>query len=79
MLNAAARLGEFDKPALVAWSADDELFPLEDGHRLAGALPNSQFELITGARTFSMIDQPEVVTDLIADFAALRRSGVRVR
>jgi pimeloyl-ACP methyl ester carboxylesterase len=71
MLDAAARLGEFDKPALIAWSADDEFFPLDDGHRLADALPNSQFELINDARTFSMIDQPDAVADLVAEFAAL--------
>ncbi len=73
MLDAAARLGEFHKPALVAWSADDEFFPLEDGRRLADALPNSHFEVITDARTFSMIDQPDTVADLVAEFAALPR------
>ncbi len=48
-LDAAARLHEFTKPALIAWSADDLFFPVDDGRRLAGALPNSRFELI-GAR-----------------------------
>jgi pimeloyl-ACP methyl ester carboxylesterase len=69
MLRAAARLPQFNKPALIAWSADDQFFPLEDGHRLAEVLPNSRFELVERARTFSMIDQPDVLADLIADFA----------
>ncbi len=68
MLRTAARLPRFTKPALIAWSADDQFFPLEDGHRLAEALPNSRLKLIERARTFSMIDQPDVLADLIADF-----------
>lgn len=69
-LDAAARLPEFAKPALIAWSADDAFFPLEDGRRLAAALPDARLEVIDGARTFSMIDQPDELARLIADFAA---------
>jgi pimeloyl-ACP methyl ester carboxylesterase len=69
MLEAGARLPGFTKPALVAWSADDTFFAPEDAHRLADALPNSRLEMIEGARTFSMIDQPDALADLIADFA----------
>ncbi|HEY2650390.1 MAG TPA: alpha/beta hydrolase [Solirubrobacteraceae bacterium] len=66
---AAARLPQFTKPALVAWSADDAFFPREDGQRLADALPNSRLEVIENARTFSMIDQPDRLAELIAGFA----------
>jgi pimeloyl-ACP methyl ester carboxylesterase len=69
MVEAAARLPRFSKPALIAWSADDEFFPLDDGRRLAATLPDSRLELIEHARTFSMIDQPDILADLIADFA----------
>jgi len=72
VLDAGARLPEFTKPALVAWSADDTFFPVEDGRRLAEALPDSRFELIEHARTFSMIDQPDVLAELICEFAAER-------
>jgi pimeloyl-ACP methyl ester carboxylesterase len=68
-VEAAARLPRFTQPALVAWSADDAFFPLEDGQRLAEALPNSRLEVIENARTFSMIDQPDRLAELIADFA----------
>lgn len=61
----AARLPEFDGPALIAWSADDAFFPLGDGERLAATLPNARLEVIEGARTFSMIDQPQRLTDLM--------------
>src|SRR6202035_2959452 len=68
-LIAAERLPEFTKPALVAWSADDAFFPLEDGRRLAATLPNARLSVIERARTFSMIDQPDVLDELISDFA----------
>jgi pimeloyl-ACP methyl ester carboxylesterase len=69
-VDAGARLPSFAKPALIAWSADDAFFPLEDAHRLAETLPNARLEVIEGARTFSMIDQPDVLTGLIAEFAS---------
>ena len=68
-VHAAARLPRFGKPALVAWSADDVFFALEDGQRLAEVLPDGRLEVIERARTFSMIDQPDALADLIADFA----------
>ena len=68
-VRAASLLPWFTKPALVAWSADDVFFPREDGHRLAAALTNGRLEVIENARTFSMIDQPDRLADLIAGFA----------
>jgi len=72
-VRAGARLTQFTKPALIAWSADDEFFPLEDAKRLAAALPNSRVEVIPQAKTFSMIDQPDVLADLITEFSAAPR------
>ncbi len=77
-LRAAARLPQFTEPALIAWSADDAFFPLEDGQRLAEALPGGRLEVIENARTFSMIDQPERLAELIAEFAdggSIRRAA----
>jgi pimeloyl-ACP methyl ester carboxylesterase len=68
-LDAAARLPGFTKPALIAWSADDAFFPQSDGRRLADALPYSRLEVIENARTFSMLDAPDVLAGLIAEFA----------
>jgi hypothetical protein len=74
-IRAAEKLPQFTKPALVAWSADDAFFPLEDGKRLAEALPNSRFEVIDGARTFSMIDQPDALAGLVANFVGAGAVG----
>src|SRR4029077_8952424 len=65
----AARLPEFDKPALIAWSADDVFFPLGDGERLAATIPNARLEVIEGARTFSMVDRPDRLADLLSTIA----------
>jgi pimeloyl-ACP methyl ester carboxylesterase len=69
-LEAGKRLSLFTRPALVAWSGDDEFFPLEDGRRLAATLADARLEVIDRARTFSMIDRPDELAGLIADFAA---------
>ncbi len=67
--NAAAdRLPQFDKPALIAWSKDDRVFPIADAHKLAADLPNSRVELVEGAYTFSMEDNPDQLATLIAGF-----------
>ncbi len=68
-VRAGERLTQFAKPALIAWSADDEFFALEDAKRLGAALPNSRLEVIAQAKTFSMIDQPDTLADLITEFA----------
>ncbi len=65
----AARLPEFDKPTLIAWSADDVFFKQEDGAHLAATIPNARLEVIGGARTFSMIDQPDRLADLLSTIA----------
>jgi pimeloyl-ACP methyl ester carboxylesterase len=65
---AADRLGEFDKPALIAWSRDDKFFKPEHAERLAQDLPNARLEWIDDARTFSSEDQPERLAELIAGF-----------
>jgi pimeloyl-ACP methyl ester carboxylesterase len=80
IVSAAKRLPQFTKSALIAWSKDDAFFPLEDGRRLAAALPNSQLEVIGQARKFSMIDRPEQLADLIVGVAhasAIRRAASR--
>lgn len=67
-LAAAERFGEFGKPVLIAWSAEDKVFPLRYGERLAAAFPNARLETIADARTFSPEDQPAVLADLILGF-----------
>jgi pimeloyl-ACP methyl ester carboxylesterase len=67
--NAAAdKLGGFERPALVAWSGADKVFPKDDAERLAADLPQARLEFVEGARTFSAEDKPERLAELIAGF-----------
>jgi pimeloyl-ACP methyl ester carboxylesterase len=66
--DAADRLRDFHKPALIAWSADDRAFPVSDAHGLANDLPNARLELVEDAYTFSMEDNPDRLSELIAAF-----------
>jgi len=68
-IKAGEELRAFDRPALIAWSADDKFFPRADGERLVATIPGARFELVEGARTFSPEDRPERLAELIASFA----------
>jgi pimeloyl-ACP methyl ester carboxylesterase len=65
---AADRLGEFRKPALIAWSRDDRFFKPAHAERLAQELPNARLEWIENARSFSPEDEPARLAELIAAF-----------
>jgi pimeloyl-ACP methyl ester carboxylesterase len=68
LLDAAAKLTGWDRPALVAWSKNDRFFPLEHAERLAALIPKARLEWIEGARTFSPEDRPERLAELIGAF-----------
>ncbi|OBH31200.1 hypothetical protein A5692_17525 [Mycobacterium sp. E342] len=65
---AADRLTGFDKPALVLWADNDKIFPRDHGRRLAKLLPQGQFELIAGSRTFIPEEQPDRLVTAIEGF-----------
>ncbi len=67
-LAAAERFKEFDKPVLVAWSAEDRFFPPSHGRRLAAEFPQGQYVPIRDAYTFSSEDNPEALTKAISGF-----------
>jgi pimeloyl-ACP methyl ester carboxylesterase len=67
-LEAAERLGEFDKPVLIAWAAADKVFPLADAQRQAAILPNARLRTVQDSYSFVPEDQPEELAALIAEF-----------
>ena len=69
---AADRLGQFEKPALMAWSKEDRFFKAEHAERLALDLPDSRLRCVEDSRTFSMEDNPARVAELIAAFVRER-------
>lgn len=72
---AAESLRGFDKPALVVWAADDKLFPLEHGRRLAELLPQGRFEIVPDSRTFIPEEQPERLAAILREFLVRGESG----
>jgi pimeloyl-ACP methyl ester carboxylesterase len=66
---AADRLAEFDKLALIAWSRNDRFFKPAHAERLAHDLPDARLSWIENARTLSPEDEPARLADLIAKFA----------
>lgn len=67
---AAEALRGFDKPALVLWAQDDKIFPREHGRRLAELMPQGQFELMPGSRTFIPEEQPDRLAERVREFTA---------
>jgi pimeloyl-ACP methyl ester carboxylesterase len=61
LLAAAGTLRNFDRPALVAWAAEDRLMPREHGPRLAELLPQGRFVEIADSFTLVPEDQPAVL------------------
>lgn len=70
-LAAAERLRTFRGPALVAWAADDRVFPPADGRRLAELFPAGRFEPIPDSYTFVPEDQPAELARAIRSLLAL--------
>lgn len=67
-LDAADRLGGFNRPALVAWGAGDKVFPLSDGQKLVQRLPDARLRTIHDTYVFIPEDQPQELVRLIAEF-----------
>lgn len=65
-LEAAERLRDFDRPAVLAWSREDKFFPPEHAERLAAILPQGRVEWVEDAYTFSPEDRPDRVAEIVA-------------
>jgi len=68
LVDAAARLPGFDRPALVVWSDRDRVMPPEHGRRLAGLLPHGRVVEVADSYTLIPLDQPARLAELIRDF-----------
>ena len=67
-LEAAEKLGAFDRPVLLAWAREDRVFPISLAERLAEILPDATIAPIADSLTFVPLDQPEVLANLIVEF-----------
>jgi pimeloyl-ACP methyl ester carboxylesterase len=60
----------FSKPVLLAWGAADRLFPLDHARRLEADFADARVEVMNGASTFVMLDQPDELAAKIAAFVS---------
>jgi pimeloyl-ACP methyl ester carboxylesterase len=58
LLAGTLRLSGFQRPALVAWAAEDRVMPRDHGRRLAELMPNARLVEIADSRTLIPEDQP---------------------
>jgi pimeloyl-ACP methyl ester carboxylesterase len=72
-LDAAERLGSFDKPTLLPWGTRDRVFPLEHAHRLAEILPDARVVPVKDSYAFVPEDKPEELARLIVEFVRDRQ------
>ena len=68
-LAAAEALRTFDRPVLLAWAAEDRLFPIRLAHRLAALLPDAKLVEVADSGTFVSEDQPAVLARHVVEFA----------
>ena len=66
---AAERLRSFPRPALIAWAREDRVFAPALAQRLADLMPNATLRWIDDSYAFTPEDQPEVLAELIVEFA----------
>jgi pimeloyl-ACP methyl ester carboxylesterase len=67
---AAERLRRFGKPVLLAWAAEDRVFPLDNAERYATAL-GAELRTIADAYTYTAEDQPERTARTIGEWLAV--------
>jgi pimeloyl-ACP methyl ester carboxylesterase len=68
-LEAAEKLRDFDRPAMLAWAIEDRFFKVSFAEKLADAIRGATLERIEDSYTFVSEDQPERLAELIARFA----------
>jgi pimeloyl-ACP methyl ester carboxylesterase len=69
LTDAAGRLADFDRPALVVWASADRVMPPEHGRRLAALLPHGQLIEVDDSYTLIPLDQPARFAQLVREFA----------
>lgn len=66
-------LASIEVPTLVVWGASDDVFPLEQGRRMAQAVPGAELLVIEGASHPCYLDAPERFHERLTAFAKAAR------
>jgi pimeloyl-ACP methyl ester carboxylesterase len=68
LLAGTVRLADFQRPALVAWAAEDRVMPRDHGRQLADLMPDARLVEIPDSRTLIPEDQPALLAAEIRKF-----------
>ena len=63
-------LRSLSSPVLALWGAEDPVFPVEHGYRLARLVPSSHLHVFENAKHVPLLDHPFEVNDLLLGFLA---------
>lgn len=74
-LAAAEKFGGLEIPVLIAWAEEDRFFPIALAERLEQLIPDAELVRIPDALTFVSLDQPQLLAETIAGFAARKPLG----
>jgi 3-oxoadipate enol-lactonase len=69
--DTSARLPELNMPTLVVHGTLDELLPVENGHMIAGLIPDSRLEILDGIGHMFFLEQPQRTAELVREHAAV--------
>lgn len=72
MLEATKKFSGFDKPVLLIWGEEDDLFPVPLAEELQKEFPNADLVKIADANLFVSLDEPERVASEIANFIMIQ-------
>jgi pimeloyl-ACP methyl ester carboxylesterase len=73
--DAASRLREFDRPALIVWASEDRVMPPAHGRRLAELLPQGRLVEISDSYTLLPLDQPRRFAQAVQEFLSTPVAG----
>jgi pimeloyl-ACP methyl ester carboxylesterase len=76
-LDAARKLRDFNKPALIVWPKDDPVFKFRNAQRLAQILPQAKLVTIEDSYGFVPEDQPERLATEIREFLSGTQPALR--
>ncbi|HXQ00065.1 MAG TPA: alpha/beta hydrolase [Solirubrobacteraceae bacterium] len=69
--DTSARLPEVRTPTLVVHGTLDELLPVQNGHMIAGLIPDARLEIFDDIAHMFFLEQPDRTAQLLREHAAL--------
>ncbi|MFD4431938.1 alpha/beta fold hydrolase, partial [Nocardia sp. NPDC058497] len=77
LLEIAARNAAFSGPVLIAWAVEDKMMPIAHARRLAELYADAHLVEIEDSYTLLPEDQPQRLTEVIAEFLAATDNRLR--